>query len=332
MKRQLAFPLPGVQGRVPIAVVGLGAIGREVARAVVSRGWPLVAAVDPAIADRDLAEVLGLPGLEHRVRSAIEKLPSGTVAIHTTGSFFLEVLPQLEELVWAGAHVVSSCEELAFPALRHPEEAGHLDRMATERHVVVAGLGVNPGFVLDALPALLATACRRVEGISLVRVVDTATRRAQLQRKTGAGMAPSAFEQAMREGRMGHIGLLESAALVAKALGWEVAGFDEEIAPVLAMRPLSWAEGIVQPGEVAGLHQRIEALSDRGTVVLDLTMALGAPEPRDACRIEGDPPMEWMSQGGVPGDVATVATLVNGVARVLQARPGLRTPLELPIA
>jgi 4-hydroxy-tetrahydrodipicolinate reductase len=35
--------------------------------------------------------------------------------------------------------------------------------------------------------------------------------------------------------------------------------------------------------------------------------------------------------GGVAGDVATVASLINAIPRVLEAEPGLKTVLDLPI-
>jgi 4-hydroxy-tetrahydrodipicolinate reductase len=37
------------------------------------------------------------------------------------------VLPQIEEILSLGYHCVSSCEELAYPYLRHPELASRLD-------------------------------------------------------------------------------------------------------------------------------------------------------------------------------------------------------------
>jgi 4-hydroxy-tetrahydrodipicolinate reductase len=61
-------------------------------------------------------------------------------------------------------------------------------------------------------------------------------------------------------------------------------------------------------------------------------MYLDAPEPHDAIQIEGDPPLEFMVRGGVAGDQATVAAMVNTAARLLDAPPGLRlmTDLSLP--
>jgi 4-hydroxy-tetrahydrodipicolinate reductase len=60
-------------------------------------------------------------------------------------------------------------------------------------------------------------------------------------------------------------------------------------------------------------------------------MYLGAKEPVDTIEIDGEPRLRLTIPGGIAGDVATVASLVNAVPLVLDAAPGLRTMLDLPI-
>jgi hypothetical protein len=66
-------------------------------------------------------------------------------------------------------------------------------------------------------------------------------------------------------------------------------------------------------------------------LTLDLKMYLDAPEPHDAIRIEGEPPLNVVINGGVAGDQATVAALVNSAPRLLQAKPGLLLVTDLPV-
>ncbi len=60
-------------------------------------------------------------------------------------------------------------------------------------------------------------------------------------------------------------------------------------------------------------------------------MYLDAEDPKDVVRIEGDPSLSMQILGGVEGDRATVAALVNAVPRLLDAPAGLRLMTELPV-
>jgi 4-hydroxy-tetrahydrodipicolinate reductase len=61
-------------------------------------------------------------------------------------------------------------------------------------------------------------------------------------------------------------------------------------------------------------------------------MYLGAEDPHDEVEIEGSPTIRLVIPGGVAGDAATVAALVNTAPRLLRAAPGLRLLTELPVA
>jgi len=66
---------------------------------------------------------------------------------------------------------------------------------------------------------------------------------------------------------------------------------------------------------------------------MDLQMYLNAPNPHDTIVIRGRPELNVTLHGGVAGDDATVAALINIVPRLLAAAPGLRlmTELALPV-
>jgi hypothetical protein len=71
------------------------------------------------------------------------------------------------------------------------------------------------------------------------------------------------------------------------------------------------------------MHKGIEVIH------LDLTMALCEPNPHDTVSIEGDPNLTLTFPAGVPGDKATVASLINVVPRLITSRPGMRLMTEL---
>src|SRR5512138_2588219 len=168
---------------IPVVLMGLGEIGQAIARVALARPeLQVVAAVDgdPTLAGRKLADVVRAPAPDLAVvgsLSDVARAARGGVLLLATQSRLEAVLPTLEEAVRAGLHVVSTCEELAWPWLYHRDEAGALDRLCHERNVAVLGTGVNPGFVLDRLPAVLAQVTRPVRHVRGVRLVDVARRR-----------------------------------------------------------------------------------------------------------------------------------------------------------
>jgi hypothetical protein len=58
---------------------------------------------------------------------------------------------------------------------------------------------------------------------------------------------------------------------------------------------------------------------------------VGADSPRDHVLVEGHPPIDMTINGGVAGDIATAAIVVNAIPKVLAARPGLLTMKDLPL-
>ncbi len=318
--------------------VGLGPIGLEAARlALAGRSLELVGAVDldPEKAGRDLAELLGLDeatGLrvERDLAAALARARPD-VAILCTGSTVPAVLADVERIVRAGAGVVSSCEELLWPALQHPELARRLDAAARSGGSAILGTGVNPGFVLDFLPVVLSGVSRRVERVRGVRILDAAARRLPLQKKVGAGLAVEEFRRLVAAGRLGHVGMRESVALVGHALGFDLDEVTQTVEPVVAERRIESAHLVVEPGRAAGIRNLGFGRSGGETrVELVLEMYVGAPDPRDEIFLEGDPPLHLAIEGGTPGDAATAAILVNSLAGVAAAPPGLKTVLDLP--
>lgn len=303
---------------------GLGPIGIGIAQVALEHGHTMVGAVDvdPAKAGRPLADLVpGAPAWS--VERTVDPLlnAAGDVVLHSTQSHLEQVMPQLVPLLDAGLNVISTCEELAYPWYHHPQEAALLDRLARDRGARVVGLGVNPGFVMDVLPVLLSAPCRRVDRIMAERVVDVGLRRAPLQRKVGVGLTVEAFRRGVNERAMGHVGLPESVAMIAAAMGWTLEGIEETIEPV--------ADGAT----VRGLRQVCRGRRDGTAVItLDLTMATGVDRPRDRVRIEGDPPIVTEIAGGIHGDVATWAIVVNAIPRLLAARPGLLTAVQMAVA
>lgn len=324
------------EDRITAVQYGVGPIGSRLVRAAVGRGIDYVGAVDidPVEVGHDLGAVaavgrtLGVDVTDDP-DEALEAAPD--VVFHTTVSALEDAAPQLESVLCAGANVVSTSEELAYPWRTQPELAGELDALAREAGVSCLGAGVNPGFVMDALPVFLSTPMDSVESVRVERVQDAAQRRGPLQEKVGAGLTVDRFESEVVEGA-GHVGSPESVGMIADALCWELTTVEETLEPVVAERPVQTDHVTVEPGEVAGIKQVARGVADdEERIRLDLRMYVGADEPHDTVSFDGHPAVEVTVDGGYHGDIATTAVIRNVAPRVIEARPGLLSMLDLQL-
>jgi len=325
--------------QIRLAQFGVGPIGLECLKLAALKPWiTIVGAVDidPCKIGCSLETLTGDPSLvKTYIHGSVEELLAHNrpdVVLHSSVSKLATALTQLGPLVDRGINVVSSCEELVFPQLREPQLAAEFDALCQQKGARVVGAGVNPGFVMDLLPAFLTAVSCDVRSILIERVVNASTRRQPLQRKIGSGMPPADFGAALRAGRAGHAGLRESLALLAHTLAWQIGPPSESAEVLMAERPIRTQFFEVLPGQTCGIHQRVEAqTSDGRSLTLDLRMALDADPAYDAVTLNGSPPLQLRIANGVAGDQATVGALINTIPRLLAAPPGLRLLTELPM-
>ena len=327
----------------PIRVIqyGVGPIGLEVARAALKKQstgkLELVGAVDvdPKKAGRDLGELLGVSDVGIVVSDDIHAVLAETkpdVVMHTTQSFMDLIEDQLIACIEAGAHVVSSTEELSYPFDRAPEICSRLDAACKKHNRVIIGTGVNPGYAMDVLAVAATGVCLDVERVEVARIVNAGKRRGPLQRKIGAGLTEGEFNEKKATGRFGHIGLRESMLLVADALDWHPDRVTETLDPVFADSAIDTGIVQVEAGRVAGIHQEVTAYVDNVPVIhLDLKMAVSEKHSSDRVIVHGSPSMNVLVDGGIFGDSATVAAVINAIPMAMSANPGLRKVTELPV-
>jgi 4-hydroxy-tetrahydrodipicolinate reductase len=318
---------------ITVAQYGIGPIGAEIARLLLTKPWVKLAAavdIDPAKIGKDLGEVIGL-GREVGVKVTAELPGKIDVVCHSTGSRLREVAGQLKSLLERGSHVVSTCEELSFPLDAQIRE--ELQQVARTANVTLLGTGVNPGFVMDKLPLTITSVCQEVKSVEIIRIQNASTRREPLQRKVGAGMTEKEFRAAVDAGKIKHMGLRESLMLVGSGLGVDFDSVsDEKIEPIVADREVVTQYLKVAPGQVAGVHQTIYG-KGRINVSLELRMYVGAEAvAADRVIVKGVPDLEMIIPGGTHGDRATAAMVVNSIPRVVKARPGVLTMDDIPIS
>src|SRR3954454_9606944 len=326
-------------GPIRVMHVGLGPIGAAVVHQVAGRkGFRIVGAadIDPAKAGRDLGEVIGF-GRPMRVKVAADvrkaiKAAKPDVIVLCTSSSLRKVLPQMEEILKLKVPIVSTTEELAYPTRQNLKYARAIHERAKKSKVAVLGTGVNPGFVMDALPITLTGVCERVQALRIDRVQDARIRRLPFQQKIGAGLTPEQFQKKVADGSVRHVGLAESVSMIADALGWKLDRITEDIVPKIATETVASEFLAVDPGYVCGLVQDGVGYRD-GVPVITLHMEayLGAPESFDSVEITGSPALKMKLAGGVHGDIATASIVVNSLSKILEVAPGLHTMRDMPL-
>jgi 4-hydroxy-tetrahydrodipicolinate reductase len=317
--------------------VGVGPLGQKTITELHERGLGrVVCAVDasPSLAGTPLSTLV--PSADPKLRilpnlAAVQNWDEIDAAVVTTSSELTKCEMTFRDLLRRGKAVVSTCEELVYPWLRHVALAEELNDLAVKNGGRLLGTGVNPGFLMDALPAFLTCVSKSVRGVACYRIQDASARRIPFQKKIGAGLDDEQFSQRVADGTLRHVGLGESLHYIAHYVGLPLERWEEDIAPVKAERDMVCGLGTIPRGRVAGVRQVARGYFDERCVVhLEFQAAIGQREPHDRVVIEGEPPMDMVIPGGVHGDVATCAIVINSIPRLLKAQPGLHTMATIP--
>jgi 4-hydroxy-tetrahydrodipicolinate reductase len=292
--------------------------------------------IDPAKIGRDLGDVAALDRpLKLKVSGDLRKAIKSArpdVVVLSTSSAMKKVMDQMETILRLKVPIVSTTEELSYPTKANMRYARAIHELAKKSKAAVLGTGVNPGFVMDALPIMLTGVCERVEAIRVDRVQDARIRRLPFQQKIGAGLTREQFQRKVDDGSVRHVGLTESISMIADALGWKLERITDEIHPRIATETVASEFLAVDPGYVCGIVQDgVGYLDGQPAITLHMEAYLGAPESFDAVHVAGSPELKMRIAGGVHGDVATASIAVNSIPKVLDVAPGLHTMRDMPL-
>jgi 4-hydroxy-tetrahydrodipicolinate reductase len=325
---------------IKVVQMGLGPIGNKATQYLLERrNLEIVGAIDldPAKAGKDVAALAGLAPIGVTVSSDMDRVLKGKkvdVVVLTTTSTMTGIMGQLTSLLPYGVNIVSSCEELSYPWVTQPDMAKQIDELAKKHQVSVLANGVNPGFLMDFLPLAMTGVCRTVRKITVERIQDATFRRIPFQKKIGAGCTQAQFQAKVKDKTLRHVGLTESLHMISARLGWKLDRTEDLISPILATHPVKMGQETIMAGQAVGVQQIGRGMVDgKEVITLFFRAAIGEPESRDRVIIDGEPSIDTCIKGGVNGDVATCAVLVNSIPTVVKARPGLRTMADIePVA
>lgn len=224
---------------INVAIYGAGQLGTGVARILRHVG------------DYD---VRGPFTREQRVQA----LSGGAqVVVIATTTRLRDVADDIELAVRSGSNVLVSAEECAYPFVVDPQIASRLHSLALGNQVSIAGCGVNPGLIFDALVLTVLGAAPEKCTIEVSRTVDISGFGGAVLRRIGIGMTTDQFEMGVARGAiLGHAGFPQSMAVVASAIGLEIETIKKDLRPIIAEATIDLTGRFtVAAGESAGVDQ-----------------------------------------------------------------------------
>ncbi|AOY76961.1 2,4-diaminopentanoate dehydrogenase [Clostridium formicaceticum] len=331
---------------IKVILWGFGAMGSGMAQMLLKKkGVEIVGVCDrnPDRKGKDIFELLKIDRGDHPsvvVTDTIEEIAkqgAADIALIATDSFTKGTFEKIKLMVENKINVISTAEEMAYPQAQEPELAKEMDRLAKENGVSILGTGINPGFVLDLLILALTGTCESVEHIKAARINDLSPFGRAVMEEQGVGLTVDAFEEGVKNGKVaGHVGFPESIHMVADGIGWKVGKIDQTREPIVTNVYRETKYTKVEAGNVAGCRQ-----CGYGYVDGELKIEMEHPQQilpekegidtGDYIWIKGTPDISLQIKPEIPGGIGTIAMCVNMIPHVINALPGLKTMLDLPV-
>ena len=267
----------------------------------------------------------------------IIKPGAADVVLLCTDSFTKNAFPRLKFVMEQGINVITSAEEMAYPAAQEPELAAELDKIAKENGVTCLGTGINPGHIMDLLVLVMTGCLTDVEEITSRRVNSLSPFGPVVMEEQGIGISTEEFYERKANGTMsGHVGFAESVGMIAAGLGLEVSEFSQDMNPITTDVDRKSPYGFAAAGSCAGVAMTAEAVLDNGMKVhMDHPQQI---EPEqvgvqtgDYVIIKGTPNVNMVNSPEVEGGLGTIAMCVNMIPQVINAEAGLVSMIDLPI-
>jgi 4-hydroxy-tetrahydrodipicolinate reductase len=329
---------------VKVIIWGLGAMGSGIADVLLSKQG---------------VEITGVVGRGHKVGTSMfdyletpkENRPDvhlgefkdvikengADVVIICTDSFTRDTFDKIKYCLEKKINVISSAEEMAYPKAQEPELTEEMDRIAKQNGVSVLGTGINPGLIMDLLAVCLTGCMTHVESIECKRVNSLSPFGPKVMEEQGVGITKEKFLKGVEEGTLsGHVGFAESVYMIADAIGWPIDGFKQQMAPIMTTVDRKSKYGFAKAGDVAGVNMTGQGyMNDQVKIDMkhpqQIEPEMEGTHTGDYIVIKGTPEVNMAIKPEVDGGLGTIAMCVNMIPHVINAAPGLKTMIDLPV-
>ncbi len=248
----------------------------------------------------------------------------------------------LIRLLESGKNVITTVGYL-YPKAYGAEIEARLSAAALKGGVSLHGTGLNPGFIGDLTPLVLSSMSRRIDQVYVTEISNFAYYPAPdiMMGMMRMGQTPDQFEASAGRLKLWLGGLFrESVMMVADGLGCPLDEIVETYELALADESFTVAAGTIAAGRVAGQHWTWTGLKDgRARVVHETVWRMHhsvAPhwaQGPNSVVIAGEPTMRLeLGETWLDDPLgATAWHAVNAIGAVCDAKPGIRTFLDLPL-
>jgi hypothetical protein len=249
-------------------------------------------------------------------------------------------------LLESGANVVCTRGEFHRPASLEPAVREGIEAACRRGGTSLHSTGSSPGFITEALPLVLMSLQRRLDGLTIDEFADLSSRNSPelLFGVMGFGRDPSAFGP----DRWGHgaAAFGPSLRLLADGVSLPLDAVEGSGEVATARTDFEVAAGAVRAGTVAAQRMVVTGVRDGRPLLrfranwylsTDLEPAWDLRETGWRVVLEGDAPLDVGIRFPVAADAYaatspgyTAHRPVNAIPYVCAAEPGIRTILDLP--
>jgi 4-hydroxy-tetrahydrodipicolinate reductase len=338
---------------------GTGFVGKMVIRELAEHpAFELVGVIvnDPAKNGLDVGEIVGIGPIGVKASTDAEAvLARGADALAyfgPTAAYAAQNIENMSMAMRAGMDVVStSMTPFVYPKACPPQMIEQIEKTCAETGKSCFTTGIDPGFANDLFPMTLMGLCGRVDSVRIQEILDYSTYAGDYAGPMGLG-EPMEFEAMLENPNVLIFSWGHTVPMIADAIGAELEKIDTVWEKWATPERIEFPLGSVEKGNCAAIRFEIRGwVNGEPRIIVEhcnrLTTAAAPDWPRpkmmedDAYRviIEGSPNIEQETafRGAYDGDPNSGGCLANGmravnaIEAVIAARPGLLTPLDLPL-
>jgi 4-hydroxy-tetrahydrodipicolinate reductase len=337
-------------GNRPLRVVqwATGNIGSRALRGVIQHPDLTLAGVyvtSPAKAGKDAGDLCGVAATGVAATCDADEI----LALRPECALYMPAACDMDEvcrLLSAGVNLVTTRGEFHRPASMDPAVRARVEEACAAGGTSIHSTGSSPGFITEALPLVLSSIQRRLDGLTIREFADLSRRNSPdlLFNIMGFGRPLADFDP--RRFGFGAISFGPSLHLVADALGMPLDSVTSTGEVAAARQTTQIAAGTLAAGTVAAQRMAVSGIRNGQPVLrfeanwyctADLEPAWDVRATGWHVLVDGDAPLDIDLRFAVPiermGEMSpgyTANRAVNAVPFVCAAPPGIRTTIDLP--